>query len=184
MATSIGANMAWALAAAEADRVMSLVCINIPHPGAIATASANVTSETDDQNAKFSYIKAAQKEGNERAMFEAMLARQGVSVEESAPYRQALDSDEALRCVFNFYRAIPLWARDRIEPVSMPSTFIWPTGSENVSSAAVEALPDWVTGPFRCHVVKNVHQPALQAAPEQLTALLLDHLTDHATIAG
>lgn len=181
MGTSIGANMAWALAAKHPDRVASLVCINIPHPGALATASANVTSKSDDQREKFSYIKAAQKEGNERVMFEAMLERQGVSEEESAPYRTALDSDEALRAVYNFYRAIPLWAGDRVEPVSMPTTFIWPTGSGNVSSAAVDALPDWVTGPYQLHVVENVHQPALQAAPERLTVLLIDHLADHGT---
>jgi hypothetical protein len=44
-------------------------------------------------------------------MFEGMLATQGVSPEESEPYRNALDSDEALRAVYNHYRAISLWIR-------------------------------------------------------------------------
>jgi len=70
-----------------------------------------------------------------------MLAAQGVPPEESEPYRKALDSDEALRAVYNDYRAIPLWLRERLDPVPMP---------------------------------------ALQAAPERITPLLLEHLSHHA----
>ena len=36
MGTSIGASMAWWLAGRYAERVATLVCINIPHPGALA----------------------------------------------------------------------------------------------------------------------------------------------------
>ncbi|MEO1960297.1 MAG: glucuronate isomerase, partial [Paracoccus sp. (in: a-proteobacteria)] len=89
-----------------------------------------------------------------------MLASQGVSAEESEPYRKALDSDEALVAVYNFYRAIPLWARERLDPVSMPTMFIWPTGSQNVAGASIEANAKWVKGPYRLEIVADVHQPA------------------------
>jgi hypothetical protein len=114
-------------------------------------------------------------------MFEGMLATQGVSAEESEPYRTALDSDEALRAVYNYYRAIPLWMGERLDPVPMPTLFIWPTGSQNVASASIEANANWVEGPYRLEIVENVHQPALQAAPERLTPLLLGHLAAHAS---
>ena len=113
-------------------------------------------------------------------MFEAMLATQGVSPEESEPYRKALDDDEALRAVYNFYRAIPLWMGERLAPISMPTLFIWPTGSQNVAGASIEANANWVEGPYRLEIVENIHQPALQAAPERLTPLILEHLADHA----
>ena len=61
-----------------------------------------------------------------------------MSPEESEPYRRALDSDEALRAVYNYYRAIPLWLKERLDPVPMPTLFIWPPGSGNVSRASVE----------------------------------------------
>lgn len=35
-------------------------------------------------------------------------------------------------------------------------------------------------GPYRFEILENVHQPILQAAPEKLTAMLLEHLTEHA----
>jgi len=181
MGTSIGANIAWWLAAGHSDRISTLVCINIPHPGALAEGRSKTGEKADGQSEKFNYIREAAKEGNERKMFEAMLAAQGVSPEESEPYRKALDSDEALRAVYNFYRAIPLWVGERLDPVPMPTLFIWPTGSQNVASASIEANANWVEGPYRLEVVENVHQPALQAAPERLTPLLLEHLQAHAS---
>jgi len=180
MATSIGASIAWVLAARHPARVLSLVCINIPHPGALAAASVGRERTPDDQRERFSYIREARKEGNERAMFEAMLSAQGVAPAESEPYRRALDDDDVLCTVFHYYRALPLWARDRVEPVSVLTTFIWPTGSDNVSPAAIEAMPKWVTGPYALHVVEDVHQPVLQAAPEVMNELLVAHLAQHA----
>ena len=180
MGTSIGANMAWWLAAKHPERIATLACINIPHPGALAEGRSKTGKSTEGQDKKFSYIAEAAKEGNERSMFEAMLATQGVSSEESEPYRKALDSDEALRAVYNFYRAIPLWMRERLDPVTMPTLFIWPTGSTNVANASIEANANWVNAPYRLEIVADVHQPALQAAPERMTPLLLEHLTEHA----
>ena len=115
-------------------------------------------------------------------MFERMLDKQGVPEEESAPYRLALDSDEALRAVYNWYRAIPLWTRDRFDPVPMPTTFIWPPGSANISSAAVEANANWVAGPYQLEIVEDAHQPILQAEPDKLTKLLTAHLSEHARL--
>ena len=181
MGTSIGANMAWWLAAKHSDRISTLVCINIPHPGALAEGRSKTKAKAEGQTEKFSYIREAAKEGNERNMFEAMLAAQGIPPEESEPYRKALDSDEALRAVYNFYRAIPLWMGERLDPVPMPTLFIWPTGSQNVASASIEANAKWVKGPYRLEIVEDVHQPALQAAPERLTPLLLEHLAPHAS---
>jgi hypothetical protein len=34
--------------------------------------------------------------------------------------------------------------------------------------------------PYRLEIVQDVYQPVLQAAPEQMTRLLLEHLSEHA----
>jgi pimeloyl-ACP methyl ester carboxylesterase len=180
MGTSIGATMAWWLAAKNPGRVATLACINIPHPGAMAEAASRSKANAGEQREKFSYIRNARKEGNERQMFEAMLAAQNVPPEESEPYRRALDSDEALRAVYNYYRAIPLWQKEHLDAVPMPTLFVWPPGSGNVSRSSVEANADWVTGPYRLEIVEDAHQPILQAEPEKLTRMLLDHLSEHA----
>ena len=180
MGTSIGATMAWRIAANYPERVKTLACLNIPHQGAFFEAAQMSTANADEQREKFSYFKDSSKEGNERAMFHRMLEKQGMPLAETEPYRKALDSDEALEAVYNYYRAIPLWQRDRLPPVPMPTLFIWPPGSANVSRAAAEATVNQVTGPYRFEVIENVHQPILQAAPEVLTKILLEHLAEHA----
>ena len=177
MGTSIGSSIAWGVAAKHPTRVRSLVAINIPHPSAIREAMAASQTTAADQGERFSYFREAAEEGNERAVFERMLEVQAVAPQESEPYRRALDSDEALRAVYHWYRAIPLWARDELPPVTAPTTFIWPPGSDNVSRASVDAIANWVTGPYHLEVVEDAHQPILQAEPAKLVELLLAHLS-------
>ena len=176
MGTSIGSSIAWGIASRHPERVRSLVAINIPHPSAIRAVMAASQATATDQGDRFSYFREAAKDGNERVMFERMLDVQAVPAVESEPYRRALDSEGALRAVFHWYRALRLWSRDEFPPVTVPTTFIWPPGSENVSRASVDATADWVTGPYRLEVVEDAHQPMLQAEPEKLTELLLAHL--------
>jgi pimeloyl-ACP methyl ester carboxylesterase len=180
MGTSIGSTMAWRLAALNPGRVLTLACLNIPHQGAFFEASQKSDTNAEEQRKKFSYFTDSQKEGNERAMFHRMLESQGMPLEETEPYRKALDSDEALEAVYNYYRAIPLWQRDRLPKCSMPTLFIWPPGSANISKAAAEANANQVTGPYRFEVLEGVHQPILQAAPEKLAQMLVEHLAQHA----
>lgn len=184
MGTSIGATMAWRLAADTPERVLSLACLNIPHQGAFFEASQKSEGNAKEQREKFSYFKDSSKDGNERAMFHRMLDSQGMPEEETEPYRTALDSDEALEAVYNYYRAIPLWQRDRVAKVPMPTLFIWPPGSGNISRAAAEATANQVTGPYRFEIVEDVHQPILQAAPEILNKILLEHLAEHGGLSN
>ena len=60
----------------------------------------------------------------------------------------------------------------------MPTLFVWPPGSGNISRTAAEANAKQVTGPYRFEIVEGVHQPILQAAPEVLTPMLLEHLAE------
>jgi pimeloyl-ACP methyl ester carboxylesterase len=180
MGTSIGATMAWRLAALNPDRVLTLVCLNIPHQGAFFEAAQQSKANASDQRERFRYFDDSRKEGNERAMFHRMLEKQGMPLEETEPYRKALDSDEALRAVYNYYRALPLWQRDRLPKCPMPTLYVWPPGSANISPEAARLNENQVTGPYRFEVLEDVHQPILQAAPDTLTSLLLEHLKTHA----
>ncbi len=180
MGTSIGSTMAWRLAAFNPDRVKTLACLNIPHQGAFFEASQASKKNAEDQRDRFSYFNDSSKAGNEREMFHRMLEKQGLPLEETEPYRIALDSDEALQAVYNYYRAIPLWQRDRLPKCPMPTLYVWPPESANISPVAAELNANQVTGPYRFEVLEGVHQPILQAAPEKLTPLLVEHLKTHA----
>ena len=79
-------------------------------------------------------------------MFHRMLEKQGMPLEETEPYRKALDSDEALRAVYNYYRALHLWQRDRLPKCPMPTLYVWPPGSANISPEAARLNENQVTG--------------------------------------
>jgi pimeloyl-ACP methyl ester carboxylesterase len=179
MGTSIGATIAWHLAAANPHRVKTLVCINIPHQGAFAEVA--VAEGAEEQAQKMSYISRSRIEGNERATFERTLGRMDLPAEETEPYRVALDSDEALLTVYHWYRAI-LRDPSRSSPpaaVTMPTLYLWPPGAGNVSESSARANAHFVTGPYRFEILDNARNFALQKEPERITGLLIEHLTEH-----
>ena len=109
--------------------------------------------------------------------FEAILKRIGLPAEETDPYREALNSEETLRVVFHWYRALNV---PPIKPVVMPTLYIWPRKAGNVSQEAAEANAHFVKAPYRFEILENALNFALQMEPEKITSLLLEHLAEHA----
>lgn len=178
MATSIGSVIAWRLAGEHPQRVATLVCINVPHQGAFTEVMA--TEAADKLRKGFSYFSNFKKEGMELINFEEAIKRIGLPAEESNPYREALSSEEALRAVFHWYRAMPSWASQPLKPVFMPTLYIWPRNVGNVSQEAAEANAHYVKGPYRFEILEIALNWALQMEPEKITRLLLEHLEEHA----
>ena len=112
------------------------------------------TNVADKQRQKFSYFSNFGKEGYELKNFEFALKRIGLPAEETDPYREALSSEEALRAVFNWYRAQPSWAFQRFKPVVMPTLYIWPRNGGNVSQEAAEANTHYVEGLYRFEILE------------------------------
>lgn len=175
MGTSIGAVIAWILAAKYPKRVATLACINQPHPSAIIEVMA--TNVADKQRKGYSYFSEFRKEGKELENFEGILERIALPAEETDPYREALSSEEALRAVFHWYRVLRI---PSLKPVVMPTLFIWPPKAGNVSREAAEANAHYVKGPYRFEILEVARNFALQMEPEKITCLLLEHLAEHA----
>ena len=175
MATSIGSVVAWCLAGQYPQRVATLACINIPHPMAIVEVMT--TKAADKQRKGFSYFSNFRKEGEELKHFEATLKSMDLPAEETNPYREALNSEEALRAVFNWYRVLNV---PPLKPVVMPTLYIWPRNAGNVSREAAEANAHYVKAPYRFEILETARNFALQMEPEKITRLLLEHLAEHA----
>ena len=178
MATSIGSVIAWWLAGNNPQRVATLACINIPHP--MAYLDVMKTKAADKQRKGFSYFSNFRKEGMELKNFEASIKRIGLPAEETNPYREALSSEESLRAVFHWYRALPSWASQPLKSVTMPTLYIWPRNAGNVSQEWAEANAHYVNGPYRFEILEIALNWALQTEPEKITRLLLEHLAEHA----
>ena len=175
MGTSIGATIAWILAAKYPKRVATLACINQTHP--MAVAEVLTTKAADKQRGGYAYFSEFRKEGKESENFEGILERIALPTEETDPYREAIGSQEALRAVFNWYRVLTI---PPVKPVVMPTLFIWPQNVLNVSREAAEANANYVKGPYRFEILEFAKNFALQMEPEKITRLLLEHLAEHA----
>ena len=175
MGTSIGAVIAWILAAKYPKRVATLACINQPHPMAIVETLESRTADT--QREGYNYFSNYRKEGKEWENFESALSHYDLPDEELDPYRKALGSDKALRAVFHWYRVLRLPV---LKPVVMPTLFIWPRNVKNVKKETAEANANYVKGPYRFEILEKALNFALQMEPEKITRLLLEHLAEHA----
>jgi len=187
MGTSIGASIAWRIAGENPQRILTLACINIPHPSTFAEIAKTQVAEEQKEN--FKYINRFKKPGNELKMFKATIKHMGFSEEETAPYVEAHSSDEALRAVYHYYRAnvpgedIYSWSRLKSQPpVVMPTLYIWPRDTLNVSRETAEATAKYVEGPYRFEVLEGAQNFALQKQPEIITKMLLEHLAEHAKV--
>ncbi len=178
MATSIGASIAWWLAGNYPQRVDLLACINVPHH--MALFEVMKTKAADKLRKGFSYFSNFRKEGMEMINFEAIIKRTGLPAKETNPYREALNSKEALRAIFHWYRAMPLWSSQPLKPVIMPTLYIWPRNVSNVTQEAAKANANYVKGPYQFEILESALNFALQMEPKKITRLLLEHLEEHA----
>jgi pimeloyl-ACP methyl ester carboxylesterase len=175
MGTSIGAAIAWTIAGNYPNRVATLACINIPHPGAIAAVM--LAKKGRIQRKGFSYFKVFREDGNESKVFEMVLKLMDLPAEEIDPYREALNSEEALKAVFHWYRALIV---QPVKPIIVPTLFIWPRNAGNVSQETVKANARYVEGPYRLEILDHALNFALQMEPEKTTRLLLERLNEYA----
>ncbi len=106
-----------------------------------------------------------------------MLRETGLDEEDAAMYAAALSEPGALTAALNWYRAMDLSALADLEPVRVPTMYVWSTGDAGIGRAAAEGTREHVRGPYRFEVLEDVSHWVPETAPEQLSDLLVRHLT-------
>jgi pimeloyl-ACP methyl ester carboxylesterase len=92
------------------------------------------------------------------------------------PYLKALGTPEALGAALNWYRAADLTLTEGLGPITVPTMYVWSTADAALGREAAEATARFVEGPYRFEVLEGVSHWVSEQVPEQLNALLLDHL--------
>lgn len=172
-----GANVAWALAGWHADRVRSLTAVSVPHPGAY-TAAFRADPEQKERSA---YIRLFWQEGKAEEVLLADDARRlrrmfGDAVPEDSvdEYVAVLSAPGALTAALNWYRAMSSDAR--VDPVEVPTTYVWSDGDVAVGRTAAEACAQFVTGDYRFVELTGVTHWIPEQAPEHLARAILDRI--------
>jgi pimeloyl-ACP methyl ester carboxylesterase len=174
-----GANVAWTLAAWHSDRVRSLTAVSVPHPAAY-TAAFRADPE---QKERSGYIRLFWQAGKAeqvlleddarrlRRMLSGSDGETGVPAEAIDEYVAVLSAPGALTAALNWYRAMS--SGTRVDPVAVPTTYVWSDGDVAIGRTAAEACANHVTGDFRYVELPGVTHWIPEQAPEQLAEAIL-----------
>jgi pimeloyl-ACP methyl ester carboxylesterase len=176
-----GANVAWTLAAWHPDRVRTLTAVSVPHPGAYTLAYR----ADPEQKERSAYIRLFWQAGKAEEVLLADDARRlrrmlGVEAETGVPaeavdhYVSVLSAPGALTAALNWYRQ--MGSGPRVEPVGVPTTYVWSDGDVAIGRTAAEACEQFVTGPYRFVELQGVTHWIPEQAAGQLATAILAHI--------
>lgn len=179
-----GGMVAWALATAHPERLRSLTVLSTPHPAALRRAAA-----TDDgQFHDLGYIRffrrgvgKAEKYllRDEAAQLRAVYSgRIPVEIVERSVAR--LSEPGALTATLNWYRGatdddfdIPAGR------ITVPTLYVWGREDPYLGQSAAELTVHHIDAEYRFQILEGASQWMAMEAPDEVIALLLDHLGRH-----
>jgi pimeloyl-ACP methyl ester carboxylesterase len=176
-----GAQVAWGLAAWHPDRVRSLTAVSVPHPAAY-TAAYRADPEQKERSA---YIRLFWQAGKAEEVLLEDDARRlrrmlgpveitGVPEEAVEEYVAVLSAPGALTAALNWYRAMS--SATRVDPVEVPTTYVWSDGDVAIGRTAAEACTDHVSGDYRFVELPGITHWIPEQAPEALATAILDRI--------
>ena len=178
-----GAMIAWLVASRHPARLRTLSVVSTPHPLALQHALRGGDAAQAAQGVAMASF--APPEVPERLLLgpdgsgsglATLLAETGLDDEDARVYVAALTEPGAMTAALNWYRAMDGAAPDGLEPVTVPTLYVWSTGDGAFARKAAEDTAGWVHGPYTFEVLENVSHWIPEMAPVELSDLLIRHL--------
>ena len=177
-----GAVVAWGVAIAARDRVITANPVSVPHPDAFARVLSDPYSCQVAASSYFDVFVRPDSEdaflANDHALLRGVFA--GIDAVAVDEYIRVLGSKPALGAALNWYRAN---IGDRnlqgpaVGPVEVPTMFTWSDGDTALCIDGAVLTEEYVEGPYRFEVLEGVSHWIPDLAPDALSSLLVDHLT-------
>jgi pimeloyl-ACP methyl ester carboxylesterase len=179
----LGGLLGWIVAERLPDRVRSLSVVSTPHPLALRQALSGGDPEQAAHAGRTASLQEPDvperlllgPEGNGSGLLR-MLRETGLDDEDAEMYAAALSEPGALTAALNWYRAMDPSALVDLEPIRVPTMYVWSTGDAAIGRVAAEGTREHVQGPYRFEVLEGVSHWVPETAPEQLSSLLVRHL--------
>src|SRR3954454_13636936 len=173
-----GANVAWGLAAWHPDRVRTLTAVSVPPPTAFTLAYR----ADPEQRERSGYINLFRQAGRSEEVLLADGARRlrrvldapGVPAEAVDAYVGVLSAPGALTAALNWYRA--MGSGTHVDPVDVPTTFVWSDGDVAVGRTAAEACADQVSADYRFVELPGITHWVPEHAPRELAAAVVERV--------
>ena len=176
-----GAAVAWAIAAAVPDRVITANPVSVPHLDAFTAVLSDPASCQPEASAYFDlFVQPDSEDGflaDDYAQLRAVYAE--LDADAVAEYIRVLGTKPALGAALNWYRANVgpgSFGREPLGAVTVPTMFTWSDADQALCVDGAVLTGDYVEGPYRFEVLEGVSHWVPEVAADALSALLLDHI--------
>ena len=175
-----GAVVAWGVAVAARDRVITANPVSVPHPDAFARVLNDPASCQPEASSYFDVFVQPDSEdaflADDQALLRGIYA--GIDSEAVDEYVRVLGSKQALGAALNWYRA-NIGDRNLQGPalgsVEVPTMFTWSDGDTALCIDGALLTEEYVTGPYRFEVLEGVNHWIPDLAAEAMSTLLVEH---------
>lgn len=174
-----GAVVAWYLAGRHPERVRSLTALSVPHTQAFLGAMLRSSQLAHSWYMAFFQIPGLPEWGLRRAgeaRFVAQMQRSGLDEASARRYAARATAPGAMTGPLNWYRAIPLSARNGLGQVTVPTLYVWGDRDQFVTRVAAERCGRYVDGPYRFVPLAGATHWLPSGSAGEVGPLLLEHL--------
>ena len=176
-----GGSLAWLIGDRHPERLASLTMLSRPHPASFARALRMPDGEQAHRSRHHrEFLDAAAGPrllADDAAWVRTRLARNGVPEAAIAAHLSVIGNPPAMEAALAWYRA--RGERQPIGPTRVPTLFIWGDADDTVGRAAAEGTGEFIAADYQFAPLPGVGHYAADQVPEQVTALLLQHLARH-----
>jgi pimeloyl-ACP methyl ester carboxylesterase len=179
-----GAAVAWGVAGAMPERLMTVTPVSVPHPTALLK-----TLPISRQGIASWYMYFFQLPwlpefalcARNGAMAKKALVDVGLEPEAADHYVRAMLEPGAMRGGISWYRGLPLsnFARPKRGRITVPTMYVWSDNDVALLSKAAYATQRYVSAEYRFEVMHGVSHWIPEQRPNELSDLLLDWFGTH-----
>ena len=174
-----GASLAWQIADQHPERLVSLTILSRPHPLAFARALALPDGEQRRRSGHHQTFLEPDAGSNILAdnanWLRTRLTRNGVPAAAIEAHLSVIGNPQAMEAALAWYRARGV-RHAPMGPTTVPTLFIWGDQDDTVGRAAAEGTGEFIAAPYQFASLPGVGHYAADQVPEQVNALLLEHL--------
>jgi pimeloyl-ACP methyl ester carboxylesterase len=177
-----GGSIAWGIADSYPERVASLTVLSRPHPNAFNRALAASDGEQKRRSSHHRWFlesdATARILADDCRWLRERLKTNKVPVAAIGETIGVLGNSATMEAALTWYRARGA-IRAPIGVIKVPTLFIWGNADDTVGRMAAEGTREFVASDYRFVELPDVGHFAVDQAPDQISALLLDHLAMH-----
>lgn len=177
-----GGMVAWAVAAAHPERLLSLTSVSTPHPRALASSLWRSSQLGRSWYIGFFQVPQVPERvlaaGN-GALLRRALRGSGLPGAQADAYADAILEPGALTAAISWYRALRPHSSLGVGRITVPTLFVWSSGDVALGPVGARATGGQIDAPYRFEVLEHTSHWIPETRVDELTALLLDHLHEH-----